>query len=219
MGSIDKIEEKLTKKQKLSKEKSLKKGAGKKAKVEASTSSALIQLEMSDSSSSNELCAENSGVLGGDKSSKSKKQRRTSRNIVNAALSMAFDSSKVSDRNAPFVLTEPSRALGQDVGKMNINRSSILCKCTKHCAQIAEKLKAEFNADVPLVVHWDGKLIQDLTTKTHILVTPYHSLWFGCKAAADCCKCTKWNWTISSKWCCNCLKRIWLGRKSGWFVI
>ena len=31
-----------------------------------------------------------------------------------------------------------------------------------------EKLKAEFKTDVPLVVHWDGKLMQDLTSNVHV---------------------------------------------------
>ena len=80
-----------------------------------------------------------------------------------------------------FVLTETSRALGQDVEEMNINRSSICLECTKHCAQIAEKLKAEFKADVPLVVDWDGKLMQDLTTKTHVEQLPIKVSGLGVK--------------------------------------
>ena len=71
-----------------------------------------------------------------------------------------------------FVLTETYRALGQDVEEMNINKSSICHERTKHCAQIAEKLKAEFKADVPSVVQWDGKQMQDLTTKTHVEQLP-----------------------------------------------
>ena len=81
---------------------------------------------------------------------------------------MALDREKVSDRKAVFVLTETSRALGQSVEELNINRSSIRRERTKHRAQISDKLKSEFKTDIPLVVHWDGKLMQDLTTKTHV---------------------------------------------------
>ena len=67
-----------------------------------------------------------------------------------------------------FMLTETSRAFGQNFEELNINWSSIHHEQTKHRGEIADKLKAEFKTDVPLVVYWNGKLMQELTTKTHI---------------------------------------------------
>lgn len=39
---------------------------------------------------------------------------------------------------------------------------------TERKCQIAKKLKDEFKTDVLLIVHWDGKLMQHLTRKTHV---------------------------------------------------
>ena len=43
----------------------------------------------------------------------------------------------------------------------------------KHRAQIAKKkLKDDFKTDFPLLLHWDGKLMQDLTRKTSVYCLP-----------------------------------------------
>ena len=38
----------------------------------------------------------------------------------------------------------------------------------KHRAQIVNKLRDEFKTNVPLIVHWNEKLMQDLTNKQHV---------------------------------------------------
>ena len=35
-------------------------------------------------------------------------------------------------------------------------------------SQTATSIKNEFSVNVPLVVHWDGKLLKDLTGKQHV---------------------------------------------------
>jgi len=77
---------------------------------------------------------------------------------VTSSLTGALNRAKVSDRKVVFMLTETSRALGKNVEELNINRSSIHREHMKHHSQIANKLKDEFKTDVPLIIHWDGKL-------------------------------------------------------------
>ncbi|KAG0713776.1 hypothetical protein GWK47_015469 [Chionoecetes opilio] len=75
---------------------------------------------------------------------------------------------KLTDRSATYVLTEAARCLGQNVEELNINRSSIRRQRLKHRAAMASKIREEFRSGTPLVVHWDGKLVMDLTTKEHV---------------------------------------------------
>ena len=67
-----------------------------------------------------------------------------------------------------YVLTETPRSLGAHVEELNIYRSSICRHTQKNQERVAAQLKEEFKAGTPLIVHWDRKLVQDLTSKHHI---------------------------------------------------
>lgn len=83
-------------------------------------------------------------------------------------LSSALDRTNVSSRNATFIVSEVASSLGHDVNDLNINRSTIHRARAKHRAATSSNLKSEFTATVPLTAHWDGKLMEDLTSKEHI---------------------------------------------------
>ncbi|QQP38280.1 Uncharacterized protein FKW44_018816 [Caligus rogercresseyi] len=74
----------------------------------------------------------------------------------------------ITDRDAVFVLSAAAHSLGHDVTKMNINRSTIQRQRQKHRANVCVELKEELSGDSTLIVHWDGKLMQDLTSKAKI---------------------------------------------------
>src|SRR5688572_15318411 len=67
-----------------------------------------------------------------------------------------------------FVIAETAHSLGHNIDDLNINRSSIKRKREEHRAIFATALKNVLSGDVPLVVHWDGKLMADLSGKDHI---------------------------------------------------
>jgi len=48
------------------------------------------------------------------------------------------------------------------------DRASIPVGHKNKIIEKVEKMKAEFKTDVPLVVHWDDKLMQDLTSNVHV---------------------------------------------------
>jgi hypothetical protein len=54
-----------------------------------------------------------------------KKMKRTRKNIVSPAVALALDRTKVSDRNAVYVLTATAATLGHNVEELSINRSTI----------------------------------------------------------------------------------------------
>jgi len=54
-------------------------------------------------------------------------------------------------------LTETARSLGYDPLTLAINRNTI-----------SRSRKTEFHAKEALTVHWDGKFLEDLTTKKYV---------------------------------------------------
>ena len=79
-------------------------------------------------------------------------------------LASALDQTNVSDRNATYLIAATAQSLGHYITDFNISRASI------HRARIAnrttavDRLKEQFStSDVPLTVHWDGKLLPDIT--------------------------------------------------------
>ncbi|KAK4871560.1 hypothetical protein RN001_015684 [Aquatica leii] len=77
-------------------------------------------------------------------------QKRTRKDIFNRQLASSLDVCKWSDRKATTVV-------------FNVNRSSIRQYRLKNQKAVAESLKTEFKHDLPLTIHWDEKLIEDVT--------------------------------------------------------
>lgn len=94
------------------------------------------------------------------------KRARTS--VVSPSLAAALDRAKVSDRSATYVLAEAARSLGHEIDSFNINRSSVRRDRMKFRKHMANAIKAEFAPDVPLTIHWDGKLMSDISGKEKV---------------------------------------------------
>jgi len=74
----------------------------------------------------------------------------------------------VSDRKAVFVVAETAKSLGQNIDELALNRDSIRRNRIQYRRQRAANIKAKFQGNTPLVVHWDGKLIPDLIGKEKV---------------------------------------------------
>ena len=85
--------------------------------------------------------------------------------MLTPTLCAALDRTKMSNRKAMMVVTATAQSLGQNVDQIVLNRSTVRRLRQRHREQMSKKIKEAFKADVPLVVHWDGKLITDLTGK------------------------------------------------------
>lgn len=119
------------------------------------------------SSSSNEENTDGGkGTVGG--SPKKKRVRRATKNIITPGLSAALDRTGMSSRQATYVIAETAKSLGHDVADINVNRMSVHRRRKQHRAQFAQELKAKFAVSTPLVVHWDGKLMEELTGKQYV---------------------------------------------------
>ena len=97
--------------------------------------------------------------------SSTKASPKGNKNLLDEKLAVTLDMAKVSDRNAALVLTPALQSLGHDPAEFNINRSSIRRQRIKCRQKIAANLKAEFRPGVPLTIHWDGKLLEDICSK------------------------------------------------------
>ena len=124
---------------------------------------AILQNSESEQESNNDN--EAFGEPSSSTTSKRTKRKHGTHKILNDKLAVCLDMAKVSDRNAALVLTPALQHLGHDPAEFNINRSSIRRERMKCRQRMAENLKAEFKPTVPLTIHWDGKLLEDISSK------------------------------------------------------
>ena len=92
-----------------------------------------------------------------------KSDKGRQKNIVDAKLSICLDMAKLSNRGAALVLTPAIQSLGHHPANYCCSFSTIRRQRMKHREDIALNLKEEFRPHVPLTVHWDGKILEDIT--------------------------------------------------------
>lgn len=125
-----------------------------------------VLLESSDSSSSNDDAdMEVLQRIGSEATEQpcTPKRKRGRTNILTPALLSSLDRTKTSDRQAVQIIAPIIQATGHNVPDFSINRSSIRRYRQKHRVILSSQLKSDFNPQKPMVLHWDGKLMEDLT--------------------------------------------------------
>ncbi|XP_050529224.1 uncharacterized protein LOC126898861 [Daktulosphaira vitifoliae] len=85
--------------------------------------------------------------------------------FITPKLAAALDKCKISDRDAVHRLISTAEALGEDVEKLIINRSSIQNSHIRFRKERAEKIRNNYLVTIKdsVVIHWDGKLLPSLT--------------------------------------------------------
>ena len=101
-------------------------------------------------------------------SAKKSRSSRTASAIITPAVAAAFDRTKLSNRSASYILAANAQSLGHDPADITLNRQSVRQARRKHREAIARDIQATFTADVPLTVHWDGKMLPSLTSKDNV---------------------------------------------------
>ena len=102
------------------------------------------------------------GAVGADLTRRVKRKRGR-KSVITQELAMTPDRTKVSDRRATMAITKTAKSLGQNVNELAINRSTVKRNRLECRQKRAAEIKEKCQCNVPLVVHWDGKLIKDLT--------------------------------------------------------
>jgi len=99
---------------------------------------------------------------------KKKKLPWAIKNIITPGLVAALDRTGIYSRRATFVLTEAAKSLGHQTEDIAVNRMSIHRQRKQHRGKFVEEFKARFPGKIHLIVHWDGKLLENLTSKQHV---------------------------------------------------
>lgn len=122
-----------------------------------------------NSSSSSELDDESDIVPStSTASSHCPPRKRGRQQVISAPLAAMLDRNLLSDRAAMMIVFESARTLGQDPTTLALNRSTIQRERRKHRKAAAVSIKEEFKPNTALTVHWDGKLMPDLTGKEKV---------------------------------------------------
>ncbi|GBP79248.1 hypothetical protein EVAR_87343_1 [Eumeta japonica] len=88
--------------------------------------------------------------------------------IFTQHVTSALDRNKITDREAMRLIIPLSAALGCNPASLPISRSSIRRARKKARTEYNSNIKKKFDIDSPLVVHWDGKLMPDITGKKNV---------------------------------------------------
>lgn len=96
--------------------------------------------------------------------------KRVRKEIISHRLSAALDKYKISDRDAVHLLTATAESLNVNTSEYIINRSSIKRAREKCREKLAVAIKSKFlNVDLKFgVVHWDSKLLPNLTRREKV---------------------------------------------------
>lgn len=88
--------------------------------------------------------------------------------VLTQDLSGFLDRHKISDRAAAGVIAEAANSVGMSIEKLSVNRSTIRRQRIAYRKEQASSSRESFVTDLndhPLVVHWDSKMMPDLTGK------------------------------------------------------
>jgi hypothetical protein len=85
--------------------------------------------------------------------------------VVTPEVSAALDRTNTSDRKAAHIFSAMASTgqLKQDVEQLIISPSAIRRARMKHRELFTTGIKATFDPAVPLILHWDGKIMDDFT--------------------------------------------------------
>lgn len=99
-----------------------------------------------------------------------KQPHRGNINFITSKLASALDKCKLSDRDAVHILISTAEALGEDVNKLIINRTSIRNTRLRFRKERAENIRKEYklSIDDAVILHWDGKLLPALTGQKNV---------------------------------------------------
>ncbi|CAI6362859.1 unnamed protein product [Macrosiphum euphorbiae] len=80
----------------------------------------------------------------------------------------ALGRTKVSHQNAVHIRIGTAQSLGCNANNIAINRSTIRRHKVILRQRVFDDIKVSFNPNCPLTVHWDDKILTDITGKGHV---------------------------------------------------
>lgn len=102
------------------------------------------------------------------------KQRNSSvklepiQSIIESGMTQALDRFQVSNRGAAIIIGQTADNLGFDVSTLNISPEYIRLQRHNNREKIFQNIKEKFHTNSAFTVHWDGKVLQDCTSMSHV---------------------------------------------------
>jgi len=87
---------------------------------------------------------------------------------MSSEIVMALDRIQVSDRKAVHIIMATAQSFGCNANNIVISCSTIQRNRVILRQRVAENIKASFNPNCSLTVHWDGKILPDITGKDNV---------------------------------------------------
>ena len=162
-GCMDKIDGVLLQKNKKVKER-LEKQRKRSLKAIKAAEEAKSMAILEDSSTNIDSATDSENVAG--PSSSSLPPERGRKEIISADLALTLDRTNVSDRSAMFIVSSTAKSLGCNIEEFALNRSTIRRSRQQHRKELAAEVFQNFSPSTS--VHWDGKLLPDLTAKQKV---------------------------------------------------
>lgn len=133
-----------------------------KVKLEASTSTATA---VATDTSESDLPSDPENEPSTPKLPRLKPKLRGTVDVVTPAVAAALDRTNTSDRKAAhiFLAMGSTGQLKFDTEDLIISPSAIRRSRMKHRECFASEIRATFDPEVPLIIHWDGKIMDDCT--------------------------------------------------------
>lgn len=133
-----------------------------------------MNISLSSESSDSDLDSDSDSDSDFTVNTSTKKEKHIK--LFTPELSAALDRTNTSDRNATYIIAATAAALGKDVKNVTLNRESIRLNRRKLRKESNRIIHDKFFTKSQLTVHWDGKLLSDLSgsdkvERTAILVT------------------------------------------------
>lgn len=96
--------------------------------------------------------------------------------VVSSEVAASLDRTNVTDRNAMFIMGAYTQAMGYNLNDVVLSRNTIKRSRIVTRKETAASIKAQFTPKIPLLLHWDGKLLidasgQGMVDRIAILVT------------------------------------------------
>ena len=96
-------------------------------------------------------------------------RKRLHQNILTAEVAASLDRVMLPDCGAMFVVGAVAQALGLDLSDVVLSCNSIQRARTATREASARAEQAAFSPDMPLLLHWDGKLLPDIAGKKELV--------------------------------------------------
>lgn len=126
--------------------------------ISSSSAVEIVSASSSSSSDDDEYQIPSASNTPSTSGSTKKKMKVLTSNVVSS-----LDRVNISDRRALFVVGTVAQALGHSVTDLSLSYSTIRRERRSVREAFATADKVDFSPDDPLLLHWDGKLLPDIT--------------------------------------------------------